>query len=173
MSLHFVRMIPLPLYSSPVAVPKSTSELGIRSLGTPVFSPSILDTSKSRQLGRLPLLRSPLTSSSRRRSQTVDDGPHLRTQDTTLFDNPEFEHYEEASNIQLFFDLFFVAKSSSFTSAHEINSGHSPYYPVSQLSPIMWLSLFVIRTALLHRILLHFVVYLVPGHLIRCQVRHG
>jgi low temperature requirement protein LtrA len=46
----------------------------------------------------------------------------MATYDGTLFDNPEFEHHEETSNIQLFFDLFFVANLTSFTNAHEINS---------------------------------------------------
>lgn len=65
----------------------------------------------------------------------VDEVADLTTQDETLFDNPQFEHYEATSNIQLFFDLFFVANLTSFTNTHEINSLQSP----SQISsPDSW-----------------------------------
>lgn len=70
-------------------------------------------------------LTSSQSNSSSRRGNSIDDDADLTTRDETLFENPQFEHYEETSNIQLFFDLFFVANLSSFTSAHEINSGHS------------------------------------------------
>ncbi|BCS23604.1 uncharacterized protein APUU_40048A [Aspergillus puulaauensis] len=67
----------------------------------------------------LPLLKTPLTG------PPVDGAATLDTHDETLFDNPQFEHYEATSNIQLFFDLFFVANLSSFTVVHEINSKES------------------------------------------------
>jgi hypothetical protein len=54
----------------------------------------------------------------------VDEAP-IETRDETLFDNPQFQHYEETSNIQLFFDLFFVANLTTFTNRHEINSVES------------------------------------------------
>ncbi|CRL25099.1 unnamed protein product [Penicillium camemberti] len=73
-------------------------------------------------MGGLPLWRSPLSKESDRRGQIVDEVADLTTQDETLFDNPQFEHYEATSNIQLFFDLFFVANLTSFTNTHEINS---------------------------------------------------
>lgn len=57
---------------------------------------------------------------------SVEDGsPELETHDETLFDNPQFQHYEQTSNIQLFFDLFFVANLTSFTDKHEVNSTQS------------------------------------------------
>ncbi|KAJ5218405.1 uncharacterized protein N7498_000504 [Penicillium cinerascens] len=73
-------------------------------------------------MGGLPLWRSPLSKSSDRRGQAVEGVADVTTQDETLFENPQFEHYEATSNIQLFFDLFFVANLTSFTNAHEINS---------------------------------------------------
>lgn len=57
----------------------------------------------------------------------MDGAATLDTHDETLFENPQFEHYEATSNIQLFFDLFFVANLSSFTVVHEINSKESMY----------------------------------------------
>jgi hypothetical protein len=59
------------------------------------------------------------------RGDHVNEPAELTTQDESLFDNPQFEHYEATSNIQLFFDLFFVANLTSFTAVHEINSRDS------------------------------------------------
>ncbi|KAL4785150.1 bacterial low temperature requirement A protein-domain-containing protein [Aspergillus varians] len=73
----------------------------------------------------LPLLQTPLTKEGAPRGDQVDGMVELGTHDETLFDNPQFEHYEATSNIQLFFDLFFVGNLSSFTIAHEINSRES------------------------------------------------
>ena len=36
-------------------------------------------------------------------------------------DDPLFGYHEESSNIQLYYDLFFVANLMSFTSRHEVN----------------------------------------------------
>jgi len=36
-------------------------------------------------------------------------------------ETPEFKRYEEATNIELFYDLFFVANLTTFTDAHDIN----------------------------------------------------
>ncbi|KAL2794797.1 bacterial low temperature requirement A protein-domain-containing protein [Aspergillus keveii] len=73
-------------------------------------------------MGRLPILKSPLTKAHGHRGDHVNEPAELTTQDESLFDNPQFEHYEATSNIQLFFDLFFVANLTSFTAVHEINS---------------------------------------------------
>ena len=62
-----------------------------------------------------------------------DDHPQVEAHDATLFDNPQFQHYEETSNIQLFFDLFFVANLTSFTNVHEVNSLSSMFQSVSSL----------------------------------------
>lgn len=37
---------------------------------------------------------------------------------------PVFKPHREASTIELFYDLFFVANLTVFTKNHEINSGH-------------------------------------------------
>lgn len=88
---------------------------------------------------RLPLLQSPLVGTqphitpcqlptlSQVESQNSSDPsakelPQIETHDNTPFDHPQFQHYEATSNIQLFFDLFFVANLTSFTNLHEINS---------------------------------------------------
>ncbi|RFU25789.1 hypothetical protein B7463_g10553, partial [Scytalidium lignicola] len=68
---------------------------------------------------RVPLWQSPLGAP--KKGANADEAP-IDTHDETLFDNPQFEHYEQTSNIQLFFDLFFVANLTTFTSQHEINS---------------------------------------------------
>lgn len=44
-----------------------------------------------------------------------------RLDDANLRETPEFKRYEEATNIELFYDLFFVANLTTFTDAHDIN----------------------------------------------------
>lgn len=44
-----------------------------------------------------------------------------RLDEANLRETPEFKRYEEATNIELFYDLFFVANLTTFTDAHEIN----------------------------------------------------
>lgn len=43
----------------------------------------------------------------------------------TALDRPQFRRSEKTTNIELFFDLFFVANLTSFTNLHEVNSGSS------------------------------------------------
>jgi hypothetical protein len=86
---------------------------------------------------RIPFIRSPLVSvklipiylgiadefqGSGTEHPADDEHPEIAAHDDTLFDNPQFQHYEETSNIQLFYDLFFVANLTSFTNIHEVNS---------------------------------------------------
>ncbi|RII21724.1 hypothetical protein CUC08_Gglean000891 [Alternaria sp. MG1] len=61
------------------------------------------------------------------RSDDVDDGPPLqaRADDTKLHDMPEFQRHAEATTQELFFDLFFVANLTTFTSLKEINDSAS------------------------------------------------
>ncbi|RAH41001.1 uncharacterized protein BO95DRAFT_518304 [Aspergillus brunneoviolaceus CBS 621.78] len=73
-------------------------------------------------MGRIPFVTSPLSKSSTRQSSTSDGELGLDTHDEILFENPQFEHYEATSNIQLFFDLFFVANLTSFVTARDVNS---------------------------------------------------
>jgi hypothetical protein len=44
-----------------------------------------------------------------------------RLDDAHMRETPEFKRYEEATNIELFYDLFFVANLTTFTDAHDIN----------------------------------------------------
>jgi hypothetical protein len=44
-------------------------------------------------------------------------------------DVPIFKPHREASTIELFYDLFFVANLTVFTKNHEINSGHGESWP--------------------------------------------
>jgi hypothetical protein len=93
----------------------------------------------------------------------VEEAP-IETRDETLFDNPQFRHYEETSNIQLFFDLFFVANLTTFTKKHEVNSLESKpakteYFPTTPAD-------YGHRTQLVHWLFLYSVVHLVPGHLV-------
>ncbi|PYI21546.1 hypothetical protein BO99DRAFT_430655 [Aspergillus violaceofuscus CBS 115571] len=73
-------------------------------------------------MGLIPFVTSPLSGRSIPQGSTFDSEPGLATHDETLFENPQFEHYEATSNIQLFFDLFFVANLTSFVTAHDVNS---------------------------------------------------
>lgn len=90
---------------------------------------------------RVPFIQSPLVSSvdvvlllvpktcqeNSKEHPSEDEEPQVEAHDVTLFENPQFQHYEETSNIQLFFDLFFVANLTSFTNAHEVNSTSSMF----------------------------------------------
>lgn len=44
-----------------------------------------------------------------------------REDDAHMRETPEFKRYEEATNIELFYDLFFVANLTTFTDVHDIN----------------------------------------------------
>ncbi|CAG8983789.1 hypothetical protein HYALB_00006754 [Hymenoscyphus albidus] len=43
-------------------------------------------------------------------------------QETDLHESPEFKRYKESTNIELFYDLFFIANLTTFTDVLEINS---------------------------------------------------
>lgn len=45
-----------------------------------------------------------------------------RRANAQMRETPEFKRYEDATNIELFYDLFFVANLTTFTNAHEINA---------------------------------------------------
>lgn len=44
-----------------------------------------------------------------------------RLDDAQMRVTPEFKRYEDATNLELFYDLFFVANLATFTDSHEIN----------------------------------------------------
>jgi len=50
------------------------------------------------------------------------DQTHLHP---TESDAPMFKHHHEATSIELFYDLFFVANLATFTANHEIDTGES------------------------------------------------
>jgi hypothetical protein len=55
------------------------------------------------------------------KDRTNDELYRDRLDDQYLRETPEFKRYEEATNIELFYDLFFVANLTTFTDAHDIN----------------------------------------------------
>lgn len=54
-----------------------------------------------------------------------NNGVHIshneRLDEVQMRETPEFKRYEEATNLELFYDLFFVANLTTFTNSHEIN----------------------------------------------------
>lgn len=57
---------------------------------------------------------------SRQGSKNGYYGPEDEIDDSNKL--PEFQRYEETTNIELFYDLFFVANLTTFGTVHEINS---------------------------------------------------
>jgi hypothetical protein len=53
----------------------------------------------------------------------------LVSHDESLHDSPAFHRHAEATSIELFYDLFFVANLTTFTNVHEVND-HKCEYPV-------------------------------------------
>ncbi|PYH79114.1 hypothetical protein BO82DRAFT_404569 [Aspergillus uvarum CBS 121591] len=88
-------------------------------------------------MGRIPFVTSPLSGRSTPQGSTFDSELGLATHNETLFENPQFERYEATSNIQLFFDLFFVANLTSFVTAHDVNSSKTLASYVGFIS-ILW-----------------------------------
>lgn len=68
-----------------------------------------------------PNMETSSSSSLREKEQAHVSAHKLRSADG----EPEFKRAHEASVIQLFYDLFFVANLTTFTSVHEINDGDS------------------------------------------------
>ncbi|KAF2486405.1 bacterial low temperature requirement A protein-domain-containing protein [Neohortaea acidophila] len=64
---------------------------------------------------------------------TLHERPEFRRLDThlalpddhTLHERPEFRRHTEATNSELFYDLFFVANLTVFTTVHEVNSAQT------------------------------------------------
>ncbi|KAF4625473.1 hypothetical protein G7Y89_g12696 [Cudoniella acicularis] len=52
----------------------------------------------------------------------TDKEEYLQKNDDSMYETPEFKRYEEATNIELFYDLFFVANLTTFTDVTDINS---------------------------------------------------
>ncbi|KAI9689684.1 MAG: hypothetical protein M1820_010084 [Bogoriella megaspora] len=55
-------------------------------------------------------------------THTISEGtPPYANEDECLHDSPAFKRHSEATSTELFYDLFFVANLTTFTSSHEIN----------------------------------------------------
>ncbi|KAK5653641.1 hypothetical protein OQA88_8671 [Cercophora sp. LCS_1] len=73
---------------------------------------------------KLALIASPLVpaSASASRSNTFEQEPHIQELGFRHDDTPEFTKHEEATNIEIFFDLFFAANLSVFAEAQDVTS---------------------------------------------------
>lgn len=90
----------------------------------------------------IPLFKSPLINDGRHGSassnQSHDDLEASKTNESTvmevnsdsLHDNPHFHRHAEATNAELFYDLFFVANLTVFTAVHEVNDAKSKFRDV-------------------------------------------
>ncbi|KAH7073713.1 hypothetical protein BKA63DRAFT_39264 [Paraphoma chrysanthemicola] len=65
--------------------------------------------------------------------------PEFENMDESLHDNPAFHRHAEATTHELFYDLFFVANLTTFTSMLEINDRHSLTAYVGFFS-LLWLT---------------------------------
>ena len=79
-------------------------------------------------------------------------------------DEPVLKRPHEASTIQLFFDLFFVANLTTFTTNHEIDDWDSKYIRWSPLKLVIGSR--SDSTQVLSWLFWHHMVYLVPKHAI-------
>lgn len=83
--------------------------------------------------------------------------------------SPHLYRHSDATPIELFFDLFFVANLSTFTATHEINNVTGMIPPsciVAYFHDLTWLS-----TGRLRWISRNHMVYLATSHSIRYQIR--
>ena len=65
--------------------------------------------------------------------------PQFENMDCVLHDNPAFHRHAEATTAELFYDLFFVANLTTFTSMLEINDRHSLTAYIGFFS-LLWLT---------------------------------
>ncbi|KAF2471156.1 uncharacterized protein BDR25DRAFT_223577 [Lindgomyces ingoldianus] len=74
-------------------------------------------------------------------NQKTSDTTHVpfNTNDESLHDNPAFHRHAEATTAELFYDLFFVANLTTFTSGLEINDHNSLTAYVGFFS-LLWLT---------------------------------
>ena len=85
-------------------------------------------------------------------------------------DQPTLKRAHEAPTIQLFFDLFFVANLTTFTTIHEVDDWSSEFLFAIWCSDrnLAWLMTY--SSQVLLRLLWSHLVYLVPEHSVRCPV---
>lgn len=87
-----------------------------------------MESAAKRRYRALPLIASPL----KHEGQDKGDKFPERRPSIIVFNGhdaepPAFREKEEASSIELFFDLFFVANLTSFTTIHPIDDKQSEY----------------------------------------------
>jgi low temperature requirement protein LtrA len=78
----------------------------------------------TQELQPLPLLGNPLKLPSEHHNAKPKDGSPS-DELAKLPTNRIWKHYKETTNIELYYDLYFVANLTSFTSQHEIDNRHS------------------------------------------------
>ncbi|KAH8912512.1 hypothetical protein BR93DRAFT_933503 [Coniochaeta sp. PMI_546] len=91
---------------------------------------------------KLRLIRSPLVNEekdSHSDSSSVQQHPHAIVRDLEYDDEPEFQRHAEATNSEVFFDLFFAADLTVFSDAHDLTdltalSGYIAYFCVLWLT---------------------------------------
>lgn len=83
------------------------------------------------------------------RSKDVDQYLRKDIQETDLYETPEFRRYKESTNIELFYDLFFIANLTTFTDVLDINTTQNlkSYAGFFSILWFLWLqvSLFDVR----------------------------
>ncbi len=87
-------------------------------------------------------------------------------------DQPMFREKEEASTMELFYDLFFVANLTSFTNVHAIDSSKSEYSTnhCRSCSPLVLVDLSVHSHVFIRRLLRHSLVHLASSRPLRCPL---
>jgi len=59
------------------------------------------------------------------KNEATEETVGLQDNDQDLHDNPRFHRHSEATNAELFYDLFFVANLTVFTNVKEVNDHHT------------------------------------------------
>lgn len=129
--------LPRPFFTSPLFLlhPLSSQHL-IKSPRRILAALGLRDTQEVK-MPRLHLISSPIQKNEgftltrgSEASSTTEQKPHMHTEKTGYsrgqIDNaepvPQFVKHEESTNIELFYDLFFVANLTTFSNVHEVNS---------------------------------------------------
>lgn len=106
------RLVTLKLFESPLAHNRRGSAI------PPPTKPSLINISGPTGLAAPYSKNDSISNIYNERS---NDDPYKDRLDDDARHTPEFKRYEEATNIELFYDLFFVANLTTFTDAHDIN----------------------------------------------------
>ena len=102
------------LFVSPLAHIRKTS-----SPGFPPPEPKFIDISGPTHLAAPYNPRQKILEEARNGAYGSQNAERL--DEVQMRETPSFRRYEEATNLELFYDLFFVANLTTFTDTHEIN----------------------------------------------------